>query len=341
MPPPVDRIRAAIEKTDRDPRTGQVLWRVRTDDGRLDVAYGDQRQPFFVASATKLFVTAILAQLRAEGSLDWDGLIADRLPDLNLAGLFPSESPATVRSVMAHTSGLADYFEGKRPDGPPTFERVLRHDFGWYVRDVVAWTKPMRPGQPGKGRYSDTGYQLLGALIERLEGRAFAESVQARIAAPLGLADTFVFTRDDLPRYDDIAVLRLGDADLRIPLAMASVQADGGIVSTIDDGVAFLDAFFGGRLFPPALHDEIQTDWHRIFSPLEYGTGIMRFRMSPVLTGFRRMPDLVGHSGASGVVMFRAPAAGVTAVGTVNQVQQRSLPYRLMVRTALAAGSRR
>jgi CubicO group peptidase (beta-lactamase class C family) len=339
---PAGRIAAMIRKVDADRRSGEVLWRMRSDDGRIDVAYGDPARPFFIASATKLHVTAILAQLRDEGRLDWDAPLATYLPTLDLTGLVvvggeDRSQALTVREVMAHTSGLPDYFEGTRPDGPTTFARVVEADLGWDVRDVVAWTRAMKPATPGKGLYSDTGYQLLGAAIEAVDGRTFAESVRARVAGPLGLSDTYCFTAADVGRYDGVAGLLNGGTRLRIPLAMASVQADGGIVSTLEDGLAFLDAFFGARLFAASTLDELQRDWHRIFYPLEYGTGIMRFRMPPLMTGFRRVPPFVGHSGASGTVMFRCPERGLTVVGTVNQVRHRSLPYQLMVRTAIAA----
>lgn len=338
-----ERITAMIRKVDADRRSGEVLWRMRSDDGRIDVTYGDPARPFFIASATKLHVTAILAQLRDEGRVDWDAPLVTYLPALDLTGLAvvggeDRSQAMTVRQVMAHTSGLADYFEGARPDGPTTFARVVEADFGWDVRDVVAWTRAMKPATPGKGLYSDTGYQLLGAAIEAVDGRTFAESVQARVAGPLGLADTYCFSTEDLGRYDEVADLRNGDSRLRIPLAMASVQADGGIVSTLADGLTFLGAFFGAQLFAAPALDELQRDWHRIFYPLEYGTGIMRFRMPPPMTGFRRVPPFVGHSGASGTVMFRCPERGLTVVGTVNQVKHRSLPYQVMVRTAIATG---
>jgi CubicO group peptidase (beta-lactamase class C family) len=341
-PPASAAIETLVRRVDADPKSGEVLWRVRSDDGTVDVTYGDPLRRFFIASATKLFVTAILAQLRVEGRVDWDAPLAGHLPDLDLAGILvvkgtDRSDAMTVREVMAHTSGLADYFEGRRPDGPPTIERAIAADVGWTVADVVAWTKAMRPGTPGKGLYSDTGYQLLGAMIERVDGRSFADAVRARVTEPLGMASTSVFGPADVPRFDEIAAMRWGDGFLRIPLAMASVQADGGIVSTLDDGLAFLDAFFGGRLFPPELLAEMQADWHRIFFPLQYGTGIMRFSMPRLLTGFRAVPPLVGHSGASGTVMFRAAREGLTIVGTVNQAKHRSMPYQLMVRTALAA----
>ena len=264
------------------------------------------------------------------------------LPDLDLAGILVVKSGdrsavMTVREVMAHTSGPADYFEGKRPDGPTTIEPAIAADFGWTAGDVIAWTRAMRPGTPRGGLYSDTGSQLLGALIELADGRSFADAVAVRITGPLGMARTTVFGPGDVAGFDEIAAMRWGEGWLRIPLGMASVQADGGVVSTLDDGLAFPDASFGGRLFPVALLAEMATDWHRIFFPLQYGTGIMRFSMSRVLTGFRAVPPFVGHSGASGAVMFRAADLGLTVVGTVNQARHRSMPYQLMVRTALAA----
>lgn len=345
------RIRRLIEKSEADRRTGEVLWRVvapgEGGEPGLDVVHGDLDRPYFVASVSKLFTVVCLAQLRDEGRLDWDAPIAQYLPDLDLSGLAVEtiggqtrdvSSAITVREVMAHTAGLADFFEGPRPDGPTTLERAMQSDFAWTEADVIAWSRAMTPARRGRGLYSDTGFQLLDSVITRLDGRPFAASVRARITEPLGLAGTWVFTLDDLGRFDEMAVIRHGDRDLRLPLLLASCGGQGGVVSTLRDGVTFLQAFFGGRLFGAALLDEMLTDWHRIFSPLEYGTGVMRFRLPAVLTGFRSY-EFHGHSGASGVVWYRDARTGVIVVGTVNQLKQRQLPYQLMIRTAAAAAA--
>ncbi len=336
------RIHRLIERSVADRRTGEVLWRVVSPDG-LDAVHGDLDRPFFIASVSKLFTVACLAQLRDEGRLDWDAPIAGYLPDLDLRGLAVDggrdvSGEITVREVMAHTAGLADYFEGPRPDGPTTLERALRSDFGWGEAEVVEWTRAMTPARRGRGLYSDTGFQLLDGVVERLDGRAFAESVRARVTEPLGLAGTFVFTPDTLDRFDEMAVIRHGDRELRLPLLLASCGGQGAVVSTLRDGVTFLQAFFDGGLFETTLLDEMLTDWHRIFSPLEYGTGVMRFRLPAVLTGFRSFA-FEGHSGASGVVWYRDARTGVIVIGTVNQLQQRQLPYQLMIRTAAVAAS--
>ena len=136
------RVRSAIDKAAADRRTGEVLWRVRSDDGELDVTYGDPSRPFFLASATKLATSAILAQLRIEKRLDWDAPVAPLLPDLDLSGLSMDggrdrSQEMTVRELLAHTSGIADYFEGRRKGRPTTFDRVTESDMGWTVSDAV------------------------------------------------------------------------------------------------------------------------------------------------------------------------------------------------------------
>lgn len=338
------RIRRELDRVASRGRAGEILWWIRSDDGAVDFTYGDPDRPFFIASSTKLYVTAILAQLHTEGRLAWDAPIATYLPDLDLTGLtrqsgIDAATTITVRQVMAHTAGLPDYFEGTRPGGA-TFSRARTSDFAWDLDDVLRWSREVGPGTPGKGRYSDTGYQLLGAVIERLDLKPFSESVRDRVCLPLGMASTYVFSQDHLDEYDQIAPLHMGQETAGIPLVMASVQADGGIVSTLTDGMAFLDAFFAARLFPRETLAWIASDWHRIFFPLEYGNGIMRFRMPAPLTGFRRVPPFIGHSGASGTVMFRGPDLRLTVVGTVNQIETRSMPFQLLVRTALAASRR-
>lgn len=337
-----DRVTAVVAKAAADRRTGDVLWRVRSDDGALDVTYGDIDRPFFLASATKLATSAILAQLRAEGRLDWDAGIAGLLPDLDLSGLVIRDgvdrsAAMRVREVMAHTAGLADYFEGHAADRPALFPQLLEQDRAWTIADVLEWTRALEPGRPGRGLYSDTGYQLLGALIERIEGTTYAEAVQRRIVDRLALSATYVFGEGTLDRYPSITPMLAGATPLEIPLAMASVQADGGMVSTLREATTMLDAFFDGRLVPAPILEEMQSGWHPIFFPLEYGTGVMRFRVRWYFSPFARVPAFVGHSGASGVVMYRQPSRGLSIVGTVNQVESRSLPYQLMVRSALAA----
>lgn len=330
-----------LQRTSDSGRTGELLWRVTSERRGVDGTFGDPKRQFFLASATKLFVVAILAQLQDEARIAWADPVERHLdrPDLSTL-LTAADGPAiSIAEVLAHTAGLPDYFEDRRADGGTTFGRVLQHDLSWNIDDVLHWSRGMKPARRGKGHYSDTGYQILGSLIEQIEGKPFGTVVDERIAQRLELHRTFVFGSGDVDRYDEIAPMRNGTETARIPLAMASVQADGGAVSTLADAHRFIEAFFAGELFDRRNLGFIESDWHRIFPPFAYGYGVMRFHLPALLTGFRRLPVMVGHGGASGVVMFTSIDRDVTIVGTVNQLQKRSTAYQLVTKSLLAVGT--
>lgn len=336
-PRPQDRVDRVLTSAAARGGCGEFLWGIRADDGRVDASVGDVHRPFFIASATKLFVSATLGQMRSEGRVDWDRPVAEYLPERDLSGV-GSIPGFTVRQTLAHEAGLPDYFEGRMPSGPSVFERCVTRDFSWSVDDVIEWSRAMVPPRPGRALYSDTGYQLLGAVIEAVSGRSLSQEFDARIIGPLGLSGTRLFDPSLVDEYPDISPMLDGVAPLRIPLAMSSVRGDGGVISTVHDALEFVEAFFDGRLLARTVLDEMCSDWHRIFPPLGYGTGVMRFSLNRLATGGRRVPAFLGHSGASGAVLFRNPELGLTVAGTVNQVRRRSRPFRIMVKAAMAAG---
>ena len=301
-------------------------------------------EPYFIASTTKLYVTAILIQLRQEGHLDFDVPVASYLPDALTDGIHvlkkvDSSKKISVRQLMAHTSGIADYFEQRPKKGRSQFEKVLKEDAGWTLEDVLEITRTLTPKFPPSSRarafYSDTNYQLLGALIESIESAPFAEVLDHRVAKPLGLTNTYLFTEKHIKQYNNVATMLFGKQPVTIPKAMASVQADGGIVSTAPEGAQFLRAFMDGTLFPTSYFTELMDTWRSIFGPLEYATGIMRYKLPRIFSPFQPMPPMIGHSGASGTVLFFVPEIDLYVSGTINQIKKRGLSFQLMTRMVL------
>jgi CubicO group peptidase (beta-lactamase class C family) len=121
-------------------------------------------QLFQIGSISKSFLALTVLSLADEGKIDLDAPIARYLPDAP----WPA-APITVRQVLSHTSGL--------PDGAPIFPRTP---------DARLWT-----GFPAgsKFSYSNTGFDLLGAVVERVTGLRHEEAILRRVRAPLGLAD--------------------------------------------------------------------------------------------------------------------------------------------------------
>lgn len=220
--------------------------------------------PIFIASVTKLYTTALILRCIEAGRLGFETPIIEALPDLDLSGLHRLKGvdytpQITVRHLLAHTSGLPDYFQGKRR-GLPTLEDAIRggEDQAWSLGDVLSVARAqggvLAPGKPRKALYSDTNYQLLGAIIEQHMGVPYDEALTQEIFQPLGLKTTWLY-RD--PADDRPALIRDGDGPLSIPKAMASFGCDGGIVSTAPEVMVFLRAFFEGRLFDAAVLPEL------------------------------------------------------------------------------------
>lgn len=334
------RLDRLVARVDRRPDSNAVRVAVRSPSTGWTWTYGDPDAEHFVASVTKLMTAAVVLQLVDEGSVELDapmrsylGGAVDRLHVLD--GVDRS-GEITVRQLMAHTSGLPDYMKQRGRDGTSTFTRVLQGDRAWTFDDVLEISRALRPafppGTPGRARYSATNYQLLGAVIEQVDGRSYAESVRRRVVEPLGLTRTDVFRPETLDRYDAFPRVLVGRRPVLVPHAMASLRPDGGAVSTTTEGLRFLDGFLGGELFDRAHLVHMQEQWRRIFPPMQYGTGVMLFELPRALTLGRRVPPMVGHSGSTGVVLYRVRELGLDVSGVVNQAARPHLVHQLLLR---------
>jgi CubicO group peptidase (beta-lactamase class C family) len=307
-------------------------------------AAGDliDNRPYFIASTTKLFTTAIILGLRAEGRLELDDPISRFLDTATMRGLHVHRGVdrsdiITIRHLLSHTSGLPDHFQDKGLGGKSLEEELVSgRDRYWGFEQAMERTKEMGalfpPGARGKAHYSDSNFQLLGRIIERITEESFAQVCLERIIRPLGLEDTYVYTdpRDTVPR-----TLYYSRAPLSIPLYMSAAQADGGVVSTSHDLMVFLRAFMSGVLFPKAYISELQQ-WERIFFPLRAGIGIHLLRIPWIMDPTRSVPVFIGHSGLSGALAFYSPEDDLYIVGTVNQVARPDLSFRMMIKLALS-----
>jgi D-alanyl-D-alanine carboxypeptidase len=121
----------------------------------------DADTPFLLASTSKLFVTAMILRLAGDGALSLDDPVVRFFPDGALDGLHrwrgtrPDRRNHPAYHLLTHSSGLPDYFEGKRRDGPALWPmRCLPgQDRSYGLDDVIAWTRDeMKPAfPPGRG----------------------------------------------------------------------------------------------------------------------------------------------------------------------------------------------
>jgi len=251
---------------------------------------------YFIASTSKLYATAIIMQLRRDGLLSLDDPIARFLSDEEITGIHvlggvDRSQSITIRQLLSHTSGLADYLEGKQIDGTTLIDKLLvGGDASWTVSDVLSNVREKHkprfiPGKKGKAYYSDTNYQLLGHIIEKITDKNLTDNIKERITGPLGMSNTYLFSAESAATRAKVLPLKNGAEEIQIPLAMQSVRLDGGMVSTSADSLLFIEGFIQGKLFPEAYIDEIQQ-WNSIFFPLKAGVGLLKFKVPKFLAPF-------------------------------------------------------
>ncbi|NUQ82104.1 MAG: beta-lactamase family protein [Bacteroidetes bacterium] len=292
--------------------------------------------PVFMASATKLIITALVLQLKAEEKLSLEDPVTKYLPAdvtsrLHVIDGIDYSSSVTIRHLLSHTSGLPDYFEDEQADGSSLQDDLFNgNDQSWTFTDCIQWSKEMEPqfipGKKGKAHYSDTNFQLLGRILENLTGMPLENLIIERIAHPLQLKSTWLY-KD--PTDQRPAAIYHNGKPLSIPKAMVSFGPDGGLVSTPSDFVRFLKAFFTGDLFPIEYLTELQQ-WNSIFFPMQSGLGIQRIHYPWFMDPFGLSPDLIGYVGLSGVVAVYNPENQIFIVGTSNQVTSPSVSFRLV-----------
>lgn len=312
-------------------KKGTLIWQGVSGDFSID-------QPYFIASTTKLFTTAIILKLRAEGKLSLDDKISIYIDKSFLSGLHIYKGrdysrELTIQHLLSHTSGLPDYFQGKISGGK-SLENELKEgiDQFWTFEQAIERTKKMAalfaPGAKGKANYSDANFQLLGKIIETITHKSFSENCKSLIIQPLGLTKTYLYQdyTDKRPK-----TLYYKSNELNIPRAMTSFGADGGIVSTSSDMLIFIEAFFTGKLFPATFIDELQ-EWNRIFFPLRSGIGIQLFKLPWVFNPTGAVPYFIGHSGLSGALAYYSPKENIFIVGTVNQTAHPGISFQTMIK---------
>ena len=220
---------------------------------------------FQIGSNTKMMTMAILMQLQEEGVLSTSDLLSQWLPEQ--ASRLPHGDRITIDMLMTHTSGLHDYFAVPTSNGT-TIEDGTR-DKAMLTRaftpqellTLVAGSglSDFEPGADGKWNYSNTGYILLGLIIEEATGKSYEENLISRIIEPLGLTGTYL-------QKGQPAAGALTQAYYVSPFEFTTSEwnasqgwSAGAVVSTPDEFAVFLEALFTGQLFEdPATLDLVK-----------------------------------------------------------------------------------
>lgn len=282
---------------------------------------------YFIASVTKLYITAVIFKLRVENGLKLEDKISKYLCEDLIRGIHVMNgvdysNDITILQLISNTSGIPDYFSQKQSNGKTSSVELLNgKDEPWPLEKtltIVKTIKPkFRPGQKGKVNYSDTNYQLLGKIIEIITGKSMRDVFKEVIFDELNLSKTYVYedVKDSTP-----VPMYYKSKPIHLPNYMASVTPEGGIVSNAKETMIFLKAFFSGYFFPKEELDELKK-WNFIFFPGQfyYGIGLEKLWVPWFISPFKPIKEILGFWGQSGAFAFFNPETDLYFTGTVNQ----------------------
>ena len=278
--------------------------------------------PVRIASNTKTFVAATVLRLWEQGRIDLDAaigpLLTPRLDELMRSGGYDT-ALITVRQLLSHSAGIYDHAQDERYFPLVLSQPGKRWTREEQVRLAVTWGKPLDP--PGTAfHYSDTGYILVGDIIERITGQSLGTSVRTQLRLDrLKLPSTWWEILEDKPRRAPARARQfIGDAEVTDLDASVDLYGGGGLVMSARDLATLTAALFEGRLFerPGTLQQMLWQGPHK---------GADGYRLG-VFVQHANGRDYYWHSGYWGTVAYYAPAAGIAVAGvTTNQDAYRRL----------------
>ncbi|MEZ5317369.1 MAG: serine hydrolase domain-containing protein [Vicinamibacterales bacterium] len=269
---------------------GQGVWsRTRGLARRDPPAPVVEGQRFQAASTTKTFTASVVLQLVQEGRLRLDETVDRWFPSV------PNARVTTIDMLLRHQSGLVSF--NALPSLGPQYRTAA---------EVIALAAEQPPQFcPGTAwAYTNTGYAMLGVIVERIEGAPLHEVFARRLVGPLGLVDTV------LRRPGDGVAVVTGHASgrpVQVDDDYGTAWAAGGLATTAVDLVRFWHALLSGRVLPAPIVRAMFTAMSRMVpdGQMFYGRGVQLYDV-PGGPGL-----MFGHSG--GIAGFTSVTAYVAA----------------------------
>jgi CubicO group peptidase (beta-lactamase class C family) len=206
---------------------------------------------FRLGSITKQFTSMLVMQQVAKGTIKLDAHIPDYLPYYRK----DTGAKVTIHQLLNHTSGIPSY-----TDDPKFFRDESRNSYSPddFVKKFCSGNLSFDPGS--KFHYNNSGYFLLGAILEHVTGKSYEALLQESILGPLGMKDTgFDHFADVLPRRASGYQRGLDEASNAPYLDMSLPYAAGSLYSTVEDLYKWDQALYNDKLLPAALKEKLFT----------------------------------------------------------------------------------
>jgi CubicO group peptidase (beta-lactamase class C family) len=220
-----------------------------------------------IGSITKQFTSAAIMRLVEQGKVSLDDTLQKFLPNFPVQG-----NHVTVRHLLNHTSGIKSY-----TSLGPKWQRVMRLDLVTDSLVAMFANEPFdfKPGD--KWSYDNSGYFLLGMIIEKVSGKPYGQYLKDEFFTPLGLKSTIYCDQAPLIKHRAQGYSPRPDSTFinAEPLSMTQPYAAGSLCSTVTDLAAWTLALSSGKVVSLASYKQMSTPLTlNDGKPLTYGFGL-------------------------------------------------------------------
>lgn len=218
-----------------------------------------------LGSITKQFTAMLILQLAAENKLDLQAPITTYLPD------YPKETgdKITTHHLLTHTSGIPNY-----TSFPDFFQNESRNPYtpDEFVKKFDAKSLDFEPGE--KFSYSNSGYFLLGVIIEKVTGKSYEQMLNDHIFSPLNMTDSGYDNHDDILKNRATGYEKNGNAFVNSKyLDMSIPYAAGSLYSTVEDLYKWDQALYTNSILPKEYMDMYFKPYISAFGNNSYAYG--------------------------------------------------------------------
>jgi CubicO group peptidase (beta-lactamase class C family) len=206
---------------------------------------------FRLGSITKQFTSMLIMQQVAKGAIKLDGHLSDYLPYYRK----DTGSKVSISQLLSHTSGIPSY-----TDDPKFFDEVSRNYYAVddFVKKFCSGDLQFDPGT--KFHYDNSGFFLLGAILEHVTGKTYEALLKENIFVPLGMKDSgYDHYADILPKRASGYQLELEGVVNAPYLDMSLPYAAGSLYSTVEDLYKWDQALYSDKLVPNELKQKLFT----------------------------------------------------------------------------------
>jgi D-alanyl-D-alanine carboxypeptidase len=279
----------------------------------------DKQQPYHIASIGKVFTATLVEMLAEKGMISLDTPISKYFFKSELVNLFVYENmdyahKVTIENLLGHTSGIADYFEGPVTSGPSFLDHILsKPDDHWTPEKLVNFSRENQKavGIPGTlFHYSDTGYILLGQIIEKVTTKSFSQNLHDEFFIPLEMNDSYLmfYSEPQNTSKKPIKKIWFNGVEISEFQSLSCDWSGGGIISTTEDLLKFYKALRSGKLISLTTLKNMEVCNHKFRPGIYYGLGMMEIHFEGFFFLLKGMPRLNGHIGILSTHMFYDPS---------------------------------